>query len=273
VVQERAARIALEALVPENLHLSQEMVQQIVRETHPDRALSQFEIQRLASSLNQALWDYERRKQLLSEPTAQQLRKQIGALHKALRQLKLALPAPEQNSLRNYLIHLGVAYAEPRGGHPNLAPHSVGGLLETGEEVSAIDHYRSDERLDEMISSVSQVLEWMNKTPASTKKISYWWDRTPHWLDDQTLWERLEHGFNPEDVERHKLTERLIGRDLPRIYHLNFGKQFGVSRTASGKYGPGVRFVVSVLRYAGMNVLPETVIRYRTKAKGKSKKH
>jgi hypothetical protein len=121
-----------------------------------------------------------------------------------------------------------------------------------------------------MISSVSQVLEWMNKTRASTKKLSGWWDRPPHWLDDQSLSERLEHGFS-EDVERHKLTESLIGRDLPSIYYLTFGMQSGVSRTASGKYGPGVRFVVSVLRHAGMNVPPETVIRYRTKAKGKSK--
>ena len=83
----------------------------------------------------------------------------------------------------------------------------------------------------------------------------------------------MEYGFSSDDVERHKLTERLIGRDLPQIYHLNFGRQFGVSRTASEKFGPGVRFVVSVLRHAGMDVQPETVIRYRTKAKGKSKKH
>lgn len=44
-----------------------------------------------------------------------------------------------------------------------------GDLLETGEWNEVIHHHRSDERLDEMISSVSQVLEWMNKTRASTK--------------------------------------------------------------------------------------------------------
>jgi hypothetical protein len=122
----RSAPHPLEALVPQNLDLSQEMVQEIVRKTHPGRALSQFKIERLASRLNLALSNYERRKQLLSEPTPLQLRKQISALHKALRQLKLALPAPEQNSLRNYLIHLGEEYAEPRGGHLNLRPHYVG---------------------------------------------------------------------------------------------------------------------------------------------------
>ena len=28
--------------------------------------------------------------------------------------------------MRNYLIHLGEEYAEPRGGHLNLRPHYVG---------------------------------------------------------------------------------------------------------------------------------------------------
>jgi hypothetical protein len=216
------------------------------------------------------LSEYEHRSRLRSEPTPQKLRKQISDLHKALRTLKLAFPDPKTNSLRNYLIELGESYAATKGPHPNLSPHTLLVSLETWQE--GIDHYRSDERLDEMISCVSQVLEWMNNTPASTKKVSYWWDRPPHWLDDQTVWDRLEYWFSTEDVERHYLTVTLIGRDLPSIYQSTFGQPFGVSRT-SGKYGPGVRFVVSVLRHAGMNVRPETIIRYRTKAKGKSKKH
>jgi hypothetical protein len=241
------------------------MVQQIVSETQANRELSHPEIGKLASMLNLTLSEYERRSRLRSEPTPQKLRKQVSDLHKALRKLKLAFPDPEANSLRNYLIDLGEFYAETKGPHPNLSPHYVLVSLDTGQE--GIDHYRSDVRVDEMISCVSQVLEWMNNTPSGTKKISYWWDRPPHWLDDQTVWDRLEYGFSTEDVERHYLTVTLIGRELPSIYQSTFSRSFGVSRTASGKYGPGVRFVASVLRHAGMNVRPETIIRYRTRAK------
>lgn len=252
----------------ENLHLTEEMVQQIVKETQAKRELLQSEIRRLASILNLTLTEFERRSRLRSEPTPRKLRKQIGDLHKALRKLKLAFPDPEANSLRNYLIDLGESYAATKGPHPNLRPHSVLVSLETGQE--GIDHYRSDERLDEMVSCVSQVLAWMNNTPAKTKKISVWWDRPPHWLDDQTVWDRLERGVSSEDVERHHLTVTLIGRELPQIYHRHFGQPFGISRPrGSGKYGPGVRFAVSVLQHAGMKVAPETVIKYRKRAQGR----
>ena len=252
--------------MPKNLHLSEDMVQQIVSETQAKRELSRPEIRTLASMLNQTLSEYEHRSRLRSEPTPPKLRKQISDLHKALRKLKLAFPDPEANSLRNYLIELGEFYAETKGPHPNLSPHSVLVSLDTGQE--GIDHYRSDERLDEMISCVSQVLAWMNNTPAKTKKISVWWDRPPHWLDDETVWDRLEHGFSSKDVERHHLTVTLIGRELPQIYHRHFDQPFGISRPRrSGKYGPGIRFVVSVLQHVGMKVTPETVITYRKRAK------
>ena len=222
--------------MPKNLHLSQEMVQQIVRETRAERELSQSEIKRLASMLNLTLSEYlngeERR---CSEPTSSQLSEQINKLHQVLKRLKLALPSLEQISLRYYLIHLGEAYAATQGQHPNLAPHSVGGLLDTGEEVSAIDHYHSDVRLNEMISSVSQVLEWMNKTPASMKKISNWWDRKPHWLEDEyeLMMERLLTPPRdlPKDAHRRRLTEHLIGLQLPEVYERTFKKRFGVSRS------------------------------------------
>jgi hypothetical protein len=256
------------ALVPGNLHLSLEMVQQIVGETHPNREWSRLEIERLTRALNISLSEHQHRKQLLSEPTPVKLRRQIRALRKELRnalsELKLALSTSEQNSLRNYLIHLGEDYAHDRSGHPNLAPHYASGVLETGEEVSAIDHYRSDEYLDGMISSISHVLEWMRNPPKTTEELLYWWDRTPHWLDCQTVEERLQQRFRP--LDHHGLTERLIGGELPHVYHLNFGQPFKVSRgRRAGKYGPGVRFVVSVLKHAGVNVAPNTVIRYRTR--------
>jgi len=149
----------LGALVPENPHLSLEMVQQIVTKTRADRELSQSEIKRLASMLNLTLSEYLNAKERYSEPTSSQLSEQINKLRQALKRLKRALPPPEQISFRYYLIRLGEAYAKTHGQHPNLAPHSLGGLLDNGEEVSAIDHYHSDVRLDEMISSVTQVLQ------------------------------------------------------------------------------------------------------------------
>jgi hypothetical protein len=258
----------LEALVPKTLPLSQEMVQQIVNETRAERELSQPEIERLALMLNLTLSEYLNSEKRYSEPTSSQLREQINKLHLALKRLKLALPVPEQISLRYYLIHLGEAYAATQGQHPNLAPHSVRGLLDTGEEVSSIDHYHSDVRLNEMISSVSQVLEWMNKTPASMKKISNWWDRKPHWLEDEyeLMMERLLTSPRdlPKDAHRRRLTEHLIGLQLPEVYEKTFKRRFGVSRPP----GPGVRFVLAVLRHAGLcndhnrPFSEETVIKY-----------
>jgi hypothetical protein len=264
----RCTRIALEALVPESLHLSQEMVQQIVRETHPKRELSPSEIIRLASMLNLALSDYEWREEYRSEPTFGQLRKQISDLHNALRKLKCLLPAPEQKSLRNYLIHLGEEYALTKG-HPNLDPHTVSDWLPTtGEEFTVEVHYRSDEKLDQIVGDVTYLLDWMDHTPAHMKRPSNWWERNPHWLDDRSIEESLEYRFRSVDVHKLRSKVWLIGWDLPKIYHLNFGERFKISRPRrSGKYGPGVRFVLSVLKHVGMNVAPDTVIKYRTRAK------
>jgi transcriptional regulator with XRE-family HTH domain len=226
--------IALGALVLEKPHLSLEIVEQIVRETRAQRELSQLEIERLASMLNLTLSEYLNAEERYSEPTSSQLSEQINKLHQALKRLKLALPTPEQISLRYYLIHLGEAYAASQGQHPNLAPHHIGGEFE-GEAVSAIDHYYSDVRLNEMISSVSQVLEWMNKTPASMKKISNWWDRKPHWLenDDELMMERLltpPHDL-PKNAHRRRSTEHLIGLQLPEVYERTFKEKFGVSQS------------------------------------------
>jgi hypothetical protein len=257
----------LEALVPEKLHLSEEMVQRIVRETQAERELSQPEIRILALMLRLTLSEYAHREQIYSEPTYLQLSKQINKLHKALRGLKLALPSPGQISLRNYLIHLGEAYAGTRGPHPNLPPESLD--LGTEEGVSPIDHYRSDERLDEMISSISQVLEWMNNTPASLEKLSDWWNRIPHWHEGglESMVERVLE--TPDDLpnahRRRRLTEHLIGTQLPKVYEMTFETRFGVSRPP----GPGVRFVLAVLRHAGIcndhnrPFSSETVIKYR----------
>ena len=257
--------------MPKYQYLSEEMVQQIVNETRAKRALSQPEIKRLDLELNVTLSEYVHSKEFYSEPTSSQLSGQINKLHNALRGLKEALPSLQQVSLRYYLIHLGEVYAAIRGPHPGLTPHSLGAWNpETEEEVSAIDHYRSDERLNEMISSISQVLEWMNNTPVHMREVSNWWERKPHWLEDDTeqMWERLLHAPRelPKDVHRRRLTEDLIGMQLPKIYEKAFSTNFGISRHPPG---PGVRFILAVLRHAGIvneyNNQPfavETVITY-----------
>ena len=243
--------------MPENL-LSQEMVQQIVNETQADRELSQLEITKLASILIFYLDVHKTHKQTSSEPTFLQLRAQIQKLHNALKVLKSALPAPEQVSLRNYLFRLGEAYAEIRGPHPNLP---------------VVKDYRSGERLDEMISSVLQVLEWMNKTPADMEKPRNWWV-IPSVLFTKTGWRLASEA--PIDTHRRAGTEDLIGYTLPHIYEDTFQTKYGVSRPG----GPGVRFVLAVLRQARIsnrNNRPfssGTVIKYRQnyleKEKGQS---
>jgi hypothetical protein len=244
--------MALGARVSENFHLSLETVQKIATETYPERELSQSEIVDLASRLNGCLWWYEVDKKFYSEPTFKQLCTQIHKLHKALKVLKHALPSPEQNSLRNYLIELGEVYAETRGSHPNLA---------SKEAAPTKYHYRyrSDERLDEMISSVSQVLEWMNNTPAKMKKPANWW----------ILPEMLKRGYGSNlPIDAHRggggLRTNLIGYLLPEAYEKVFKTRYGVSRSP----GPGVRFVEAVLRHAGISndnkpFSVETVISYR----------
>ena len=119
--------------MPENIFSHRKWFEQIANETHPERELSQSEIRRLASTLNMTLSEYERRKQLRSEPTPPKLRKQISDLHKALRKLKLAFPDPKANSLRNYLDRPWRRLRRSSGCASQLTPHSVGVLLDTGE--------------------------------------------------------------------------------------------------------------------------------------------
>jgi hypothetical protein len=253
--------------VPENSRLSEEMVREIAREAYPERELSQFEINRLQSRLNLTLSNYQYSQELYLEPTFRQLREQANKLYKSLERVKDALPPSGQDSLRNYLIHLGEAYAASKGPHPNLPPHFIGGLLDSGEEVSTLHHYRSDERLQEMISAILQLFEWMDHAPSEMEP-SNWWDRYPHWFDgEQEKWlERLEKPSRiPNlDAHRHRHTEYLIGDRLPQLYEMEFEANFGVSRPP----GPGVRFILAVLRHAGIvnernqPFSIETVIKY-----------
>ena len=58
----------------------------------------------------------------------------------------------------------------------------MGGLLPAGDTWEMILHYRSDERLDEMISSVSEVLQWMDKAKKARKNVCIG-GTAPHWTN------------------------------------------------------------------------------------------
>jgi len=119
-----------------------------------------------------------------------------------------------------------------------------------------------------MISSVLQFCEWMEHTPVKMKEPSNWWDRYPHWFEGEyEKWlERQDKPYIPGiDAHRRRTTAYLIGNRLPQFYELTFHAKFGVSRPP----GPGIRFVLAVLRHAGIcndynrPFSTETVIKYR----------
>jgi hypothetical protein len=257
--------------------LSSEDVAQILTEADAP-LLSDKEIGRLTSWLNMALSEYGGRLEEYSEPTLIQLRKRVYAIHAALKRLKAVLPSAEERSLDNYLIYLGEEYARTRGPHPNLEPHEVWAVNpETEEEYGGVDHYHSDARLHEMVDCVTQILDWLDNSPKWVDQIDNWLDHLPHWMD--------EDDTDPRDrVRRQRDAHRrpgrtkvwLIGKQLPLLYEWAFGRgKYGVSRsTTPGQYGPGIRFVSAVLRHAGIGdgagreISPETIIKYRRRARG-----
>jgi hypothetical protein len=262
------------------MHFSPEAAAEIIQEADPTLQFSKPQIAALTWQLNNALRDYQQRKEDYAEPTLRQLRKDTKALHRALERLKSALPATESRSLRNYLIELGETYAVTRGGHPNLEPHTVSAIIPKWDwmEVTAVDHYRSDERLkqivDPLFESVTELLDWMNHTPPEMKRDMNWLHRMPHWADDISLMEMEGHRLPPVDSHRESSKVWLIGWKLPQIYSLTFDRPYRVSRMESKsgtRYGPGVRFVLAALRRAGIDVSPETVIKYRGRATKKKK--
>jgi hypothetical protein len=255
-------------------HFSPEAAAEIIQEVNPKLQFSKRQIETLTWQLNNALYDYQRRKEDHAEPTSRQLHEDIKGLHRSLRNLKFALPATETRSLRNYLVELGETYAARRGGHPNLEPHTVSDVIPERNwmEVTAVDHYRSDERLkqivDQLIESVTELLDWMDHTPPEMKRNTNWLYRIPYWLDDDPT-EMEGKREPPVDSHREGPTVWLIGWKLPQIYRLTFDRSFRVSRMESEsgtRYGPGVRFVLAALQRAGIDVSPETVIKYRDRA-------
>jgi hypothetical protein len=259
--------------------LALNVVGDILKTVDPKRQFSETQVSDATSTLNNILSNYAlSEEERDTEPTAKKLNKQIDALQSALKRLKLALPKPAQRSLYNYLVHAGEVYAEANGPHPNVERQMVSDWNpEIGEEVSfQLDHFRSDQRLREMIDSVTQVLAWVDHASPMRSADINWLDNTPYWLDEENMFERLEHPysyFRPVDAHRFRQAELLIGRSLPAVYEKTFEKKFRINRTKDGVgYGAGLRFVMEVLRHAevtkkgGKELSIETAIKYWSKA-------
>jgi hypothetical protein len=269
-------------------NLSASVVGEILNTVDPKHQFSETQLSEVTRKLNDILSDYALSEEERDvEPTAKELNKQIDALQSALKRLRLALPKPTQRSLFNYVVHVGEAYAEANGPHPNVERQTVHlwdwSIGEDGDEVSfELNHFHSNKRLQEMIDSVTQVSAWLDYAASRMKADeTNWIDNTPYWLDAKNMFERLGHPeefLRPVDAHRLRQTERLIGLSLPRVYETTFGKKFTVSRSESGALqGPGIRFVMEVLRCAGVTkkgakqLSKETIARYWSKGKKKER--
>jgi len=123
-----------------------------------------------------------------------------------------------------------------------------------------------------MVDSVTQLLAWIDHAPRMDE--INWVDNTPYWRDEENMFERLENQdefLRSVDAHRIRQTKRLIGHRLPGLYETTFGEKFTVSRSDDGT--PGLRFVIGVLRHAGITrengteLSIDTVIKYRSMAK------
>jgi len=260
--------------------LSPSVVEEILNTVDPQRQFSESQISEVTSTLNNILSNYAlSEEERNTEPPAKKLNKQIAALDSALRRLKLALPKPSQRSLFNYIVHAGEAYAKANGPHPKVERQIHVWDWKIGEEFSfQLDYFHSDKRLQEMIDSVTQVSAWLDYAAPRVKAAeTNWIDNTPYWLDKENMFQRLQHPdefLRPVDAHRLRETERLLGQYLPWVYETTFGREFTVSRSKSGTpQGPGLRFVMEVLRHAGVTkeggreLSIETAIKYWSKAK------
>lgn len=258
--------------------LTEDDVIDIVRQAHPELPFPRDRIDGIVSSINHALRSYEFSISEQAEPTVKQLRSRIDKLYKAATTLKSALPTLTEISLYHYLAYVGEQYASAHGGHPNLAPHEVSGLIydenENSHEVSAVDHYRTGERLDEIINGITELLAWMENSPPDSQLNKHnWVDEAPPWeWGENGIADRLEQQRRSPDEHREiRCGVHLIGTLLPRVYQLTFfGRKYGVGRTVKADvttgYGPGIRFVAGICKAAGIEVSPETIIKYRQRA-------
>lgn len=247
-------------------YLTEAEVEQILRQVDDQRSFSPKDISLFTKNLNRTLERYRLNEAIRKEPTQRHLVANLIEFRNALKKLKSRLPS-EHSSLWNYLVYRGECFAEQQGGHPNLAPQGALGYRPDGEMFEIIHHYRSDERLQELVSSVPQVFDWITRGPALTKpskdekgrKPSKWRDHTPHWLDERTIFDE----WKPQPRLLNKL--ELLGYELPVQYRRIFGKNFTTSRLKNG-HSPGVGFVLAVLKCARISISSETIIRYHTEA-------
>jgi hypothetical protein len=255
--------------MPSSKYLTEAEVDQILKQVDDQRSFSSKDILLFTKSLNRTLARYRMNEATRKGPTQRQLVANLDEFRKALKKLKSALPS-EHSSLWNYLVYLGERFAERRGAHRNLVPQFALGYRPDGETFEIVDHYRSDERLQELVSSVPQVLDWISHGPALTKpsknekgrEPSAWRDHTLHWLDERNIFDE----WKPQNPRLLNKLE-LVGYELANEYRRIFGKAFTTSRLKNGRHSPGVGFVLAVLKSAGISIKSDTIIRYRTEAR------
>jgi hypothetical protein len=163
-----------------------------------------------------------------------------------LRKLRPLLPNREKDELLfNIISYFGEGYAASKGPHPNLPPYE---LEDPMDNLPFPVNYRSAERLEQMISGINEIANWMQM-----------------YLDAKV--DEIE----PSELEDMPSAVWLIGYELPRLYELFFGR-FGVS-VSRKKSGPGIRFIIHVLDTAeittgfGKAFSPQTIRTYRRRAR------
>jgi hypothetical protein len=190
-------------------------------------------------------------------------------MHYGLTRLQAVLPE-SKDLLFEYIVELGETYAEFKGPHVGLQPvflteeeeedqkliaemrsrypdTDAAEFLKNSPTRSIFTDFRSKERLQAFIDYVPQILNWLS----------------------------LSRHVKPRESSRRNSAAalKLIGADLPVLYKEIFGRKFGVSRhRRTGKFGPGIRFIIGVLKHAkDVGILnehfsPETIIKYRGRA-------
>jgi hypothetical protein len=187
--------------------------------------LQRNETARFAKEINAGLLEYRLRLETESIPLSSWLPRyqEIVVL---LRKLRPILPDRKKDELLfNVIRHFGESYAASHGPHLGLAPYELADPL---DNFPFPVNYRSDERLEQTIKSLSEIALWMRP-----------------FLDAEV------EPVIQSNQEKMSAATWLIGYELPRIYEKFFHKPFG-STITSRKYGPGIRFILLILDAAGI---------------------
>jgi hypothetical protein len=185
--------------------------------------VSPKKLPRFAEAINAALLEYDLRLQIERMPLSSWLPR-YKAIVFLLRKLRALLP-DKGELLFNIISHFGESYAASHGPHLNLPPYHLANPL---HNFPFTVNYRSYERLEHTIKGINEIAAWMQA-----------------FLDAQV------DEVTESNEKKMSASVWLIGYELPRIYEKHFKVAFGVA-LATKSYGPGIRFIRSVLDAAGI---------------------